>query len=75
MTIKGIILLAIGIVAGSIVYSMRPPDGLGDAITMALQNKGNHLEEPVYYALMGLSGLFCLAGVALFLKGIFKGKG
>jgi len=71
LTIKGIILLAIGIVGGSIVYSMRPPDGLGDVITMALKS-GTHLEEPVYYALMGLSGLFCLAGAALFLKGMFK---
>ncbi len=74
MTIKGIILLAIGIVGGSIVYSMRPPEGLGETITMALKS-GRHLEEPVYYALMGLSALFCLTGVALFLKGIFKGIG
>jgi len=44
---------------------------VGETISMALKS-GTHLDETVYYALMGLAGLFTLAGAALFLKGMFK---
>lgn len=72
--LKGLILLAIGVIGASFVYSLRPPDGLGDAIMMLAQGKEGYIEKPVFIALMSLFILIGITGLALYLKGIFSRK-
>ena len=65
---KGIILLAVGIIALISVYSVRPPSGFGDAIMMMGQGKSFFLKEPVYLVLMAISGFILLFGVIHIVK-------
>ncbi|MEX2402235.1 MAG: hypothetical protein WD423_15800, partial [Rhodothermales bacterium] len=53
----------IGVIGLAVVYSFRPPSGLGDALTMMGQGRDFYFEEPVYFALMVLSGIVSLFGV------------
>lgn len=71
---KGILLLVLGVLGLIFVYSLRPPSGFGDALMMMGQGRDFYLKEPIYLALMALSGGVSLFGIINIFKAMNKEK-
>jgi hypothetical protein len=67
-TLSAIGLLAVGIAGLVVVYSMRPPDGIMDALGMMVQGRQRYLHAPYYQLLMALCGFLTLAGGIVVLR-------
>ena len=67
--IVGVILIVIGVIAFALVHSMRPPSGLGDAMTMMGQGREQFIKEPIYQILLAISGLVAVFGAFLSFTG------
>lgn len=63
MRALGVILIALGAVAIALLYAYRPPNGLGYALTMALNGRISYLRPPVYYTGLALSSVSILVGL------------
>ena len=46
--LTGWLLLVGGVIGLFVVYSMRPPHGLGDAYHMVVSGRDNYIKEPLY---------------------------
>jgi uncharacterized membrane protein len=55
--------LIVGILGLVIVYSYRPPSGLGDALMMMGEGRNFYLKEPVYFFLMAVFAIVAILGV------------
>jgi hypothetical protein len=67
-TSSAIGLLAVGVVGLIVVYSMRPPDGIMDALGMLVQGKQRYIHAPLYQLLMALFAFLALAGGIVVLR-------
>ena len=61
-TTQGTILLIIGIIVLVVVYSMRPPSGLGESFMNMWQGKQYFIKEPVYQILLAIGGIISVLG-------------
>jgi Trk-type K+ transport system membrane component len=73
-TIIGIILIIIGAIGFVIIYSVRPPSGFGEALTMMGQGRQIFIREPYYQIFFTISGLLTLFGIILTAVGLMQGK-
>jgi hypothetical protein len=55
--------LIIGVIGLALVYSVRPPSGMGEAFMMLGQGRNWYLKEPIYLTLMVAFGLLALFGL------------
>lgn len=69
----GIVMLVVGVLGLIIVYSMRPPSGIGDALNMLAQGKQNFIKEPYYEILMVVSAVVAVFGVVKIVQGQKRG--
>jgi hypothetical protein len=60
---KGTVLLVVGVFALIVVYCLRPPSDIGDAMRMMGQGRNYYFKEPMYYTLMVLSAVVAFFGV------------
>lgn len=64
----GIGLIVVGALAGALLYSNRPMEGLTDTVTRVVQGQENFLKPPVYYTGMALCGAAILIGVVALVR-------
>lgn len=64
----GIVLIIVGALAGAMLYSNRPMEGLTDTVTRVVQGQDNFLKPPVYYTGMALCGAAILIGVVALVR-------
>ncbi len=65
----GVVLMVIAVAAAALVYSMRPPEGIADAVRMAAQGK-DFIEEPYYQVALAVSSVLAVVGAILFFVGL-----
>lgn len=70
----GAFLLVVGVVGLFTVYSMRPPSGFIDAITILAQGRQQYINAPLYQILMALSGVVAFLGVYLLFVGLLQDR-
>jgi|GEM_PF-3168403 len=63
-----------GIISLFFVYTMRPPQGIGDAFNMVLSGKQNYIREPVYSWLLIICFAAAVVGGATLLFDFMKNK-
>ena len=63
MRATGWVLLIIGVVGLIVVYSYRPPSGIGQAFMRLAQGQNFHFKEPVYEILLALFGIVSIFGI------------
>ena len=68
MRMIGIGLIVVGALAGALLYSNRPMEGLTDTVTRVVQGQENFLKPPVYYTGMALCGAAILIGVVALVR-------
>jgi hypothetical protein len=44
----GLVVLLIGVIGLVVVYSLRPPSGVGEALVMLSQGRESFIKEPLY---------------------------
>lgn len=66
----GVILIVAGLMGLVVVYSMRPPSGFGEAMSMLARGRQYYLREGPYYFFMLISGLVSLAGLILLVQAV-----
>ncbi len=64
----GIVLIIVGAVAGAMLYTNRPMEGLTDTVTRVVQGQESFLKPPVYYTGMALCGAAILIGVVALVR-------
>jgi hypothetical protein len=69
-TSSATILLAVGVLGLVFVHSMRPPDGVLDALGMLAGGRQQYMKPPLYQLLMALCGFAALAGGIVVLRRI-----
>jgi len=72
-TAFGIILLIIGIIVLGVVYSMRPPAGLGEAFKM-MWHQENYIKEPYYQISLAVGGIISVLGIIQIFIGLQSKK-
>lgn len=61
---SGVFLLIGAVILGIVVYSLRPPSGLGEALMRASQNpNAMFLTPPVYYGGLIIAAIMAIFGV------------
>jgi hypothetical protein len=65
----GVLLMLAAGAALFVIYSMRPPEGIGDAVRIISKGQ-DYIKEPYYQVLMGLAGVTALIGTILFIVGL-----
>jgi len=68
--VVGVILIVAGLIGLALVYSMRPPSGLGEAMGMMARGRQYYLKEGPYYFFMLVSGLVSLSGLILLVRAV-----
>ena len=63
MKATGWVILIIGLVGLILVYSYRPPSGIGQAFIMLAQGQNFHFKSPVYEILLGIFGIILIFGI------------
>jgi len=64
----GVVLILAGALAGALLYSNRPMQGLTDTVTRVVQGQDNFLKPPVYYTGMALCGAAILLSVVALVR-------
>jgi hypothetical protein len=62
----GVVLMVLAVGAAALVYSMRPPEGIADAVRMAARGQ-DFIEEPYYQVALAVSSVLAVVGAILFL--------
>jgi hypothetical protein len=65
----GILLMLAAGAALVVIYSMRPPEGIGDAVRIISKGQ-DYIREPYYQVLLGVAGVTALIGTILFIVGL-----
>jgi cell division protein FtsW (lipid II flippase) len=65
-------LLLIGIIGLVSVYSMRPPSGLMDALSMMSENRQHFIKRPLYQIFLGIFGLMGVTGGVTLLRRVSR---
>ena len=68
MKVIGVFLIVAGAVAGGLLYSNRPMEGLETTITRVVQGQESFLKPPVYYTGMALSAAAIVLGVVALVR-------
>jgi len=63
MRATGWVLLIIGVVGLIVVYTYRPPSGIGQAFMRLAQGQNFYFKEPIYEILLGLFGIVSILGI------------
>lgn len=61
-----------GMIGLFVVYTLRPPAGIGDAFNMMLSGKQRYIREPVYSWLLVTCFAVSVVGAALLLRDLMK---
>ncbi|MCC6468754.1 MAG: hypothetical protein IT563_10575 [Alphaproteobacteria bacterium] len=64
----GIVLVVAGLVAGGLLYSNRPMEGLESTVTRVVQGQDRFLKPPVYYTGMALCAAAIVLGVVALVR-------
>jgi uncharacterized membrane protein len=59
----GLVALLIGVIGLVVVYSLRPPSGIGEALVMLSQGRESFIKEPLYEILLALFAIVGLLGI------------
>jgi hypothetical protein len=70
--IAGWFLMIGGLICLFIIYTMRPPQGFGDAFNMLISGKQNYIREPLYSWLLIIFFAATILGGALLLRDFMK---
>ena len=68
MKATGWILLIVGVVGLIVVYTYRPPSGIGQAFLRLTQGQNFFFKEPLYEILLGLFGIVSILGIVNVVK-------
>lgn len=68
--IIGVILIIGGLFFAAGVYSMRPPENLGEVFDMMIQGRDRYIKEPAYQIMLVGSLLVSALGAYLVFKGV-----
>jgi len=68
MKATGWVLLIVGVVGLIVVYTYRPPSGIGQAFLRIAQGQNFFFKEPLYEILLALFGIVSILGIVNVVK-------
>jgi len=67
--VLGIVLMVAAAAALALVWSMRPPENIADAVRMAAKGQ-DFIKEPYFQVALAVAGVTALIGTILFFTGL-----
>jgi hypothetical protein len=70
--VAGWVLLVGGVIGLFVVYTLRPPQGVGDAFHMAISGKQDYIKEPLYSWLLIACFAAAVVGAAILARALMR---